>query len=76
MILLRLIALFWKPIAALLGVGALYLKGRADARQKAKLQAQKQYIETSKRMDNADEALPDDSNMLRDWLQHRDPNKR
>lgn len=27
----------WKPIAALLGVAAIYFKGRADARQSAKI---------------------------------------
>ncbi len=35
---LRILWLFWKPIAALLGIGATYLKGRADARAKAKIE--------------------------------------
>ena len=75
MILLRILLALWRPIAALLGIGAVYIKGRTDARQKAKLRAQKTYINKRKAMDNADADLPDDSNMLRDWLQHRNPDK-
>ena len=76
MIVLRLIALFWKPIAWVLGIGATYLKGRADARRRAKAAAQKDYINKRKAMDNADADLPDDPGILRDWLRARDPNKR
>jgi hypothetical protein len=76
MILLRLLLALWKPIATLLGFGATYLKGRADARQKATLQAQKTYINKRKAMDNADDSLPSDMGVIRDLLRARDPDKR
>lgn len=76
MIILRILLALWRPIAALLGIGAVYIKGRTDARRRAKLRAQKTYINKRKAMDNADADLPDDSNMLRDWLQHRNPDQR
>ena len=76
MILLRLIALFWKPIAWVLGALGIYGKGRADARAKAKLHAQKTYMDKRKRMDNADADLHDDPGILRDILRARDPKQR
>jgi hypothetical protein len=72
MIYARLITLILKLLTAL----GLYGKGRADARQKAKMQAQKTYINKRKAMDNADADLPDDTGILRDWMRARDPDKR
>ena len=76
MIILRILLALWRPIAALLGIGAVYIKGRTDARQKAKLQAQKTYINKRKAMDNADDDLPGDFGVIRDLMRARDPNKR
>ena len=75
MILLRILLALWRPIAALLGIGAVYIKGRTDARQTAKLRAQKTYINRRKRLDNTDDALPDDAGVLREWLRNRPTDK-
>ena len=53
MIWLRIIAVLWKPFAALLAVLGVYGKGRADARQKAKQRDLEAYRETRERMDAA-----------------------
>ena len=74
MILLRLIALFWKPIAWVLGIGATYLKGRADARAKRKVQDLQSYADTRKAIDDA-EIHGDDPDAARRWLSERDANK-
>ena len=66
----------WKPIAAILGALGLYAKGRTDARQRATAKARKAYIETRKRMDNADADLPDDIGVIRGLMQSRNPDKR
>ncbi len=76
MIFLRILLLFWKPIAWLLGAAGIYGKATLDARQRAKLKAQKQYIDTRKRMDNADEDLPDDIGVIRGLMQSRNTDKR
>lgn len=74
MIILRLIALFWRPIAWVLGIGATYLKGRADARAKRKVQDLQSYADTRKAIDDADASISHDPGVLRDWLRARDPN--
>lgn len=56
-------------------VQTLYLKGRSDARQRATAKAQKRYIETRKRMDNADADLPDEIGVIRSLLRSRDADK-
>ena len=63
----------WKPIAALLalilGGAALYRKGRADARQRAKSEGLQDYIETRKKADEAD--IVDSPDLARSWLHER-----
>ena len=65
----------WKPVAWVLAALGFHTKATIDARQRAKIRAQRAYIEKRKRMDNADDNLPDDVGVLRSWLQHRDRNK-
>ena len=57
MIVLRLIALFWKPIAWALGIGATYLKGRSDARAKRKVQDLEADQDANERINHADVGL-------------------
>jgi len=45
---LRLLLMFWKPIAALLAAIGLYGKGRVDQNRKAKAKAADDRIETMK----------------------------
>jgi hypothetical protein len=61
----------WKPIAALFGALALYVKGRSDAKAKADMQDLKAHKETTERMQNADAAMGDDPAALRQWLKER-----
>ena len=71
MIWLRIIAVLWKPFAALMAVLGVYGKGRADARQKAKQRDLEAYRETRERMDAAPRF--DDARRARDWLRSRKP---
>ena len=47
----------WKPIAALLAIAALYLKGRTDAKAKAKSQTLQAEVETHDRINQADTGI-------------------
>ena len=51
--LLRLLAALWKPLAWLLGGGALYGKGRADAARARDLRDAKGYQETMEKAHDA-----------------------
>jgi hypothetical protein len=66
----------WQPIAKLLGYGAAYFKGRADAKAKADLRDLKAHQKTTERMQDADATLGDDPAALRDWLRERSSDKR
>ena len=66
----------WKPVAWALGALGLYAKGTLDARQRAKIRAQRAYINRRKAMDNADDDLPDDIGVIRSLLRSRDPKQR
>jgi hypothetical protein len=61
----------WKPILAVVGLLALYTKGRADAKAKADLRDLKGFKKTTERMQDADAAMGDDPDALRQWLKER-----
>ncbi len=60
----------WKPLAAVLAFFGIYAVGAANARQKARAKQAEQYIETRKRMDDAD-VVGDDPDLSRRWLRER-----
>ena len=74
MILLRLIAMFWKPIAAILAAWGLRADARRDARVQAKLDAAAGYINTTKAVNDA-EIHGNDPDAARRWLSERDAGK-
>lgn len=57
MIWARLALALWKPIAALLAMLGLYAKGRADARQKAALDAARDDLKAHERMNDAETGI-------------------
>ena len=64
------------PLLRLLGLGALYAKGRSDARTGAALEAAEGYRDTRERIDHAtlgDSPSPD---ALREFLRTRPADKR
>ena len=64
----------WKPFAVLLALLAVWLRGRASARQQTALEAAEAYAKTRKEMDDA----PDhgnDPDAARRWLRERDANQ-
>ena len=63
-------------VAALLGLGGIYLKGRSDAKAKADLRDLKGFKKSTERMQDADVAMGDDPAVLRDRMRQRDPNQR
>ena len=65
-----LLALLWKPIAAILALLGIYAAGPASARQKARTRAAEGYVETRKKADDA-EIVGDDPNSARRWLRER-----
>jgi hypothetical protein len=66
----------WRPIAAVLGALGLYFKGRSDAKRKADLKDLTGFKKTTERMQDADAAMGDDPDVLRDSLRDRDPKQR
>lgn len=66
----------WKPIAWVLSLAGIYIKGRADTKAKADLRDLKGFKKTTERMQDADAAMGDDPAALREWLRNRDPDQR
>lgn len=54
----------WKPVAALLGFAATYFKGRADARQSAKIEAQADTIDAHETRGRIEDDIDQDSNLI------------
>ena len=63
----------WKPFAVLLALLAVWLRGRASARQQTALEAAEAYAKTRKGMDDADAEISDDPHVLRSALSVRPP---
>ena len=53
-ILLRILLIFWKPVAAILGALGIYGKGMADQHAKAKLQAAEKAAQQHRDRDNVE----------------------
>ena len=70
----------WKPFAVLLALLAVWLRGRASARQQTALEAAEAYAKTRKGMDDAEyeiiEGIGNDPDAARRWLSERDANQR
>ena len=60
----------WKPVALLLTLLGIYAKGRADSTAQAKAADAAAYVDTRRRMDDAD-ILGDDPAAARRWLHER-----
>lgn len=71
---LRLIALLWRPVLALLGALGLYAKGRADAATNRDLRDAREFQQTTERA--ADAPRHSDPAVARDRMRKRDPGKR
>lgn len=67
----RLLALLWKPLAAILAFGWLRADARRDARLRAQRDALAGYRDTRERIDHADVAP--DADAAREWLRRRKP---
>ena len=65
----------WKPVAVLLALLAVWLRGRSSAKQKTALEAAEAYARTRKGMDDAPD-LGNDPDAARRWLRERDANQR
>jgi hypothetical protein len=66
---MRLKAAAVAVVGALLALAGVYIAGRKDGRQKAAQDAAEDYIQTRKRMDNAEK--PTDPEAARAWLRER-----
>ena len=66
-----LLSILWKPIAAAIGLLAVFWAGGRNARLKAKAEAGERYAKNRREMDEALETLGDDPDVLRDWLRDR-----
>lgn len=66
----------WRPIAAILGALSIYVKGRSDARRKAKIDKLEAKIKTTEAIQDADANLSDDAGVLREFMRNRDPKQR
>ena len=66
-----LLSILWKPIAAFIGLLAVFWAGGRNARLKAKAEAGERYAKNRREMDEALETLGDDPDVLRDWLRER-----
>lgn len=62
---------FKRALAWLIGIAAVWGLAKRDARQKAALDAARDHIKTTERMQDAIDALPDDDAALRKWLRER-----
>jgi hypothetical protein len=68
-------ALAW--LAGIIAVlGGAWLAGKRQGAVRADLDAAKDNIKTTERMQDADAAMGDDPAALRDWLRNRDPDQR
>lgn len=59
----------WAALAGAVGLLALWIGGRRSAKQAAKLDAAKDYIEKRERIDRAE--TPTDPDLAREWLRKR-----
>lgn len=59
----------WAALAGAVGLVALWFGGRRSAKQDAKLDAAKTYIETRERIDRVE--TPTDPDLAREWLRKR-----
>lgn len=57
-------------VAALVAIAGVWMAGGKSQRQRSKIDAQSGYINTRKKIDEAD--IPDDVSLLRDWLRERE----
>jgi uncharacterized protein YdgA (DUF945 family) len=57
-------------------LGGAWFTGKRQGALRADLDAAKDNIKTTERMQDADASMGDDPDALRDWLRDRDPNKR
>ena len=69
---MRVLRLFWKPVAAAFALLLLWARLRAGRRAAEALAQQSAYRDTREAMD-AVEDLGDDPALARRWLQSRDP---
>ena len=70
-----IIAAFWKPVAVLLALLAVWFRGRSSTKQQTALEAAEAYERTRKGMDDAPD-LGNDPDAARRWLHERDANQR
>ncbi|WP_283177480.1 hypothetical protein [Gemmobacter sp. 24YEA27] len=63
----------WKPVAVLLALLAVWLRGRASAKQQTALEAAEAYVRGRKGMDKADAEISDAPHVLRSALSVRPP---
>ena len=70
-----LLTALWKPVAVVLALLAVWLRGRSSAKQQTALEAAEAYAKTRKGMDDAHD-LGNDPDAARRWLRERDANQR
>lgn len=66
-----ILSTLWKPIAAFIGLLAVFWAGGRNARLKAKAEAGEEYARKRRAIDEALETLGDDPAVLRDYLRVR-----